>query len=107
MALEVYRVSLKMIEGVRPLIGVVARRDRALADQMRRAATSVPLNIAEGTESLGGNKRVRFRTAAGSAAEVDAALEVSVAWGYVTAAQAREVRGHLDRIRRMLSRLGR
>jgi len=107
MALQVYRVSLEMIVGVRPLLDVIARRDAGLADQMKRAASSVALNIAEGGESLGGNQRARFRTAMGSAAEVGAALDVAEAWGYLGAQQARPVRELLGRVRAMLSRLAR
>ena len=117
MALKVYEVSLEMIEHVRPLMGRVANHDRAasrgaqpdnagaLADQLRRAASSVPLNIAEGSASHAGNKKARYRTAAGSAAEVGAALDVAVAWRFVTKEEAEPVREDLDRIGAMLWRL--
>jgi len=105
MALQVYEVSLEMIVGVKPLLEMVAKHDGPLADQMKRAASSVVLNIAEGGESLGGNQRARFRNALGSAAEVGAALDVAQAWGYVGIEQARPVREALGRIRSMLSRL--
>ena len=107
MALQVYEISLEMIVGVKPLVDVIGRQDGSLADQMKRAASSVVLNIAEGAESLGGNQRARFRTALGSAAEVGAALDVALAWGYVSGPQAQGVRTALGRIRPMLSRLGR
>jgi four helix bundle protein len=90
---------------VKPLIEVIGKHDGSLADQMKRAASSVVLNVAEPGESLGGNQRVRFRTALGSAAEVGAALDVAQAWGYVGREQGRAVREALGRIRPMLSRL--
>ena len=107
MALQVYDVSIEMVRNLAPVVEMVGRRDRALADQMRRAASSVPLNVAEGTESLGGNGRARFRTAMGSAAEVGAALDVATAWGYVPRDRAVEVKARLERVRRMLWPLSR
>jgi four helix bundle protein len=42
----------------------------------------VPLNLAEGRDGIGGNRRVRYATALGSANEVIAAMEVAEALGY-------------------------
>jgi four helix bundle protein len=53
-----------------------------LARQMRRAASSVVLNIAEGSGSSGGTRRERYRNALGSAREVVACIEVARAWQY-------------------------
>ena len=107
MALQVYDVSVEMVRELRPLVEAVARRDRSLADQLRRAASSVVLNVAEGTDSLGGNQRSRFRTALGSASETRAALDVAVAWGYVSALDGERLSARLGRIRRMLWPLAR
>jgi four helix bundle protein len=85
MALQVAGLSLEAIEALRPLVARVRRRDRSLADQLTRAATSVALNIAEADASDPGNQRARFHTAAGSAAESLTALKVAVAWGYLAA----------------------
>jgi four helix bundle protein len=49
---------------------------------MRRAASSVVLNIAEGSGSSGGTRRERYRNALGSAREVVACIEVARAWQY-------------------------
>ena len=56
---------------------------RPLARQLRRAASSVVLNIAEGSGSSGGNRTARYRTALGSARETLACLRVAEACGYV------------------------
>ena len=50
---------------------------------MRRAATSIALNVAEGMYSRGGNQPARYHTALGSARETMACLEVAAALGYV------------------------
>jgi four helix bundle protein len=46
----------------------IGKKDANLADQLRRAASSVPLNLHEGAYSQGGNVRARFHNALGSAA---------------------------------------
>jgi four helix bundle protein len=53
-----------------------------LARQLRRAASSVGLNLAEGSGSFGRVRTVRYRTALGSARETLACLEVADAFGY-------------------------
>src|SRR4029453_9556529 len=83
MALRIYSIAIQMIREVQPLIERIKTRDSNLADQLRRAATSIPLNVHEGAYSRGGNGRARFHTALGSAAEVRACLDVAEALGYV------------------------
>ncbi len=72
--LVVGEISLQLIEALRPIAARVKRKDRSLADQLVRAASSVALNIAEADYSDAGNKRARLFTAAGSANETRAAL---------------------------------
>ena len=76
----------------------VKGRDAKLADQLRRAAQSVVLNIAEARGNDGGNTRLRFATACGSAKEVRAALDVASDWGYIEAQMAMELDRRLDRV---------
>jgi len=81
--LKIYQDSLDLIRGLRPLVTALERKDKDLARQLRRAATSIPLNIAEGNRRRGKDKAYHFRVAAGSAAETGAALEVAMAWGHL------------------------
>ncbi|HEY8039863.1 MAG TPA: four helix bundle protein [Polyangiaceae bacterium] len=67
------------------MIEAIERRDADLARQLRRAASSVTLNIAEGSGSFGGVRRARYRTALGSARETISCLRTGEAFGYVEA----------------------
>ena len=102
MALIVQEVALELIVELRPLIPNISRHDKNLATQLRRCASSVVLNIAEAEYSDPGTKRARFHTAAGSAAETRAALQVATCWQYVTAEQASTSLARADRTIRML-----
>jgi four helix bundle protein len=74
--------SLAVVDLSRPLVEAVQRKDRDLASQLRRAISSVCLNLAEGFGCAGGNARLRFQTALGSLNEAQTALRVAIAWGY-------------------------
>jgi four helix bundle protein len=106
MALRIYAVTVEMVRGLRPLMERIGRRDANLADQLRRAAASVPLNLHEGAYSHGGNVRTRFHNALGSAAEVRACLDVAEALGYIEEVDP-VLRDTLDRIVATLHRLAR
>jgi four helix bundle protein len=86
---DVLEHAVLVISLSRPLVEAIARRDRELASQLRRALSSVPLNLAEGFGTEAGNARLRFQTARGSLFEAQAALRVAVAWGYVTDSSVR------------------
>jgi four helix bundle protein len=77
--LQVLEVSIQMVAAVAPVIEVIRKRDRSLADQLRRAAASVPMNIAEGNRRAGRDRLHHFRVAAGSADEVVTGLRVAAA----------------------------
>jgi four helix bundle protein len=102
MALIVRRVATEAVVELGPVIRRIAGRDRNLADQLKRAATSIVLNIAEAEGSDAGNARARLHTAAGSTRETRAALTIAVAWGYVAAADRDRVELLLDRTSAML-----
>ena len=75
--------AIQLVTNLQPLVPIIERRDRDLADQLKRAATSVVLNLAEGSGSSNGNRRKHFGLAQGSAKEVQAALRLAVAWRWI------------------------
>ncbi len=79
--------------------------DRELHDQIRSASNSMGLNIGEAAGSLGGNCRVRFHSALGSAREVRSGLALAVAWGHIQQKEVAAVDALLDRVCAMLWRL--
>jgi four helix bundle protein len=79
-----HEVALEFVLALSPVLPRLARRDRDLAKQLRRAAASVVLNLAEGAHSDPGNRKARFANAAGSAKETQSALLIAEAWGYIS-----------------------
>ena len=95
---NVYVRAQEIVRELPPLIAQVQRRDRKLADQLKRAAQSVVLNIAEGRGNKDGNAELRFATACGSAKETRAALYLASEWGYVDARRITELDKRLDEV---------
>jgi four helix bundle protein len=104
MTLRIYSFVIETIRLLGPSMRAIARHDPDLARQTRRAAASVALNLSEGAGNDGGNRRLRFRSALGSAKETRACLEVAEALGYLACDAAMIDR--LDRIAATLHRLG-
>src|SRR5689334_13859933 len=103
--MKVQMIAERMVDGLVPMIGAVERRDRPLADQLRRAAQSVVLNIAEAQGVEDGNRRLHFQRAAGSNHEVRAALRMAARWGYVEPRAAEVTEGLADQVQAILWRL--
>jgi four helix bundle protein len=82
----------------------LARRDVDLARQFRKALTSGPLNVAEGSYSRGKNRVARYHNALGSVRETLSCLEVAAALGYLPEVDD-ELRGRFDHVIGTLVRL--
>lgn len=90
---EVYAKALAAVRGVAEIVGRFPPGHAWLADQLRRAVASAPLNIAEGLGRTSRPDRERFfAIARASLTEADAALDVAVALGVVTPVQAQPTR---------------
>ena len=78
---RIYRKSLKLIALSARVIDGLPRGHAHLADQLRRAASSVTLNFSEGAgKSSPRDRRKFFHIARGSANEVAAILDVALAF---------------------------
>jgi|SRR4028118_1302223 four helix bundle protein len=99
--LRIYSVVLDMVGDAAGIAELIERRDADLARQMRRAAASVALNVAEGMGNTSGHKRQRYQTALGSAREVIACVDVAKAMRYVSTIDA----AALDRMQHVVATL--
>ena len=95
--LIIYVVVIEIVREVRPYAERIARFDRDLARQLRRAIQSVALNVSEGSGTRGGRRRNTYEIALGEARETRACLEVAEAMGYVPKVDAR-LADKLDRV---------
>ena len=102
--MRIYDKSLELVASVSKLSRRVQEHDGDLARQMRRAVTSVPLNMQEGLYSRAGNRVARFHDSMASAKETMACLHVSAAAGYLPAEAITE---DLDRIDHVVATLWR
>ena len=78
---------------------------KPIADQVIRAASSVPANIAEGAGRSGRDRLHHWRIAYGSAKEVDTHLRLLIGTGAVTAAAAQKAVRLFDDVRAITWRL--
>jgi four helix bundle protein len=107
MPFQVEELSLELIDALAPLMPRIKQRDKDLADQLRRAASSIGLNCAEASFSDPGNRKARLFTAAGSAGETRHALRQAIAWRNVTPGEAERALALLERIIAILWRMTR
>jgi four helix bundle protein len=100
--LEVYREAITFVAWLSATLeGAVRVGD--VKDQLDRASTSIPLNIAEGNGKYTLKDRCRFFDIAhGSALECAAGLDILVAKDKLTMEQIRPGKERLQRIVRML-----
>jgi four helix bundle protein len=79
-------------------------KDFALRDQLRRAAISIPTNIAEGFERSSRKEYVNFLNfAKGSTGEVRSLLNVAFELGYLESSKYQELRNAVMELSRYLS----
>ena len=99
--LRVYDVVLEFVRDMKPVVAQIERHDRSLGQQMRRAMSSVALNLCEGSGSRAGTRTQRYRDSLGSAEETRACVHVAQAFGYIGAIDLDK----LDRVIRTVCKL--
>jgi four helix bundle protein len=106
--LHAWQVAMDAVMVTYRLSGIFPPAERyGLTGQMRRAAVSVPSNIAEGQARAGRASVNHLSIALGSFAELDTQLEVAVRLAYLARTQAAELQKLIDSGRRLLHGLRR
>jgi len=83
--LEVWQDAMTLVEHIYALTGRLPKHEQfGLISQMRRAAISIPSNIAEGAARNGDKEFIRFLfIARGSLAELETQIKISIRLKYV------------------------
>lgn len=106
--LDVYQCSIQFLAIATELVAEMPRGSKDLSDQIKRAAMSIPLNIAEGAgKRTKPDCRKYFDNARGSAMECGAAMDVCRVLKLVEEKRAQDAKELLHRIVSMLTKLSR
>ena len=105
--LIVWQKAMKQATEIYQLVKKLPKEELyALSDQMRRAAVSVPSNIAEGHSRNSLKEYLQFLSVAkGSNAELQTQCLLCEALGYISEAELRKVLSLSDEISKMLNTL--
>ena len=104
--LDAYQLTLECLALVLPALEAIPPGHGKLIDQLRRAATSVPLNIAEGSgKPTGPDRRGYYAIARGSAMECAAILDVFRLLRLLDDQIVDQAKAGLQRVVAMLSKL--
>ena len=105
--LKAWQQGMKLAKSVYAIVNCLPQTERFdLGSQLRRAAISVPSNIAEGHARYSDRDFQRFlRIARGSVAELQTQLLLAVELGYVDRMKIKGALEEADHASRMLTRL--
>lgn len=105
--LDVYNNSKILSKYIYSLLKKFPIEERfALCDQLRRAATSIPINIAEGFGRFSSKEKSHFiQISYGSCTEVMCEIELALDLNYITQEEFTNVENQITHIVRQLSKL--
>ena len=83
--LKIYDVAQEVVRRLVPIVAELERKDPDLATQLKRARSSITLNIGEGSHAQGKRRNQHYGYAKGSAQESIAILETAVSAEYIKA----------------------
>lgn len=106
-SLEVYKAVRELVKEIYKVTHKLPQEEKFnMVPQLRRAALSVKLNIAEGSTRKSDTERKRYlEIARGSVVEIDGALETAVDLEYFMEADLEEVGKLLNKSFAMLSKM--
>jgi four helix bundle protein len=84
--LRIYETGLEVVRRLVPIVAELERKDPELATQLKKARSSITLNIGEGSHAQGKRRNQNYGYAKGSAQESIAILETAVAAEYIKVA---------------------
>ncbi|MFO7659627.1 MAG: four helix bundle protein [Candidatus Cloacimonadaceae bacterium] len=105
--LEVYKRSLHLVKKIYQITSSYPKTEVwGLTNQMRRAAISIPSNIAEGSGRNSTKELIQYiNIALGSLAELEAQLDVSLLLDYINDIGMKLIKDEITIIRKMLLNL--
>jgi four helix bundle protein len=105
--LDVWQAAMRIAKVVYQLTGIFPSEERfGLVVQMRRAAVSIPCNIAEGAARQGKREFKNFLSIAqGSLSELDTQLDLAIELGFLGSEKLTELSALLLRTDKMLTAL--
>jgi four helix bundle protein len=103
--LDVYRAAIQFTEMAFRFLDVLPKGNASLADQLKRAAISIPLIIAEATGRAASDRAHYHRIARGSAMECGAIVDVLRLMRVAPESELDRAKELLVRVVSMLSRM--
>lgn len=105
--LNAYSESLNLVAEVYKIIKMLPDNERfALCSQMQRSATSIPLNIAEGSGRISYKEKIHFlEIAFGSLLETYSQIQVSRRLGYINEDQINDIKPQFFIVSRLINAL--
>ena len=105
--LEVWQVSLELVKAIYKITGKFPSSERfGLTQQIRRAAVSIPSNVAEGQYRNSAKEFKQFLSVSlGSAAELETQLIIAGEIDYLSVEESTFLLNILERIMKMLRKL--
>jgi len=102
--LDVWQKSMELVREIYQITSALPKNEEyGLSSQMRRAAVSVPSNLAEGAARKGKNEFKQFlNIAQGSLSELDTQIELAHMLGYMASERHREIMSKMTEISKML-----
>ncbi len=102
--LRAYREAVEMNRRLARVVAGIEVHDQDLLRQLKRAAGNVALQIAESRGTQTGQGELKLQGALGAVREVEACLDIALAWGYLQKGD-RHARKSVDRLAATLTRL--
>ena len=103
--LDLYKAAKELVLSVYALLRKFPKEEQyALCDQLRRAAISIPSNIAEGSGRTSAKDQAHFfEMAFGSLMEIECQLDIACDLGYISNEELESLNAQIARVAAMLS----